>query len=77
MQTSLNGFSPEFFDYFDLKCPLVSTYNSSTKRTVSLAEQLELGQIIFELWSKCLDYQSNVNICLNNTSFFFLLPVLS
>jgi hypothetical protein len=53
--TSLNGFSPEFFDYFDIPCPLTSTYDSNKKKTISLAEQLEVGQILFEVWVKFND----------------------
>lgn len=58
--TSLNGYSPEFFDYFDVCCPLVAPYNSTMRRTVSLAEQLEQGQLIFEIWSKFIDPRSQV-----------------
>lgn len=48
-------FSPEFFDYFDINCPLISPYNSQIRRTVSLAEQLEHGSIKFEVWSRLID----------------------
>ncbi len=52
--------SPEFFDYFDLKCPLTSTFDSLTKKTITLAEQLEIGQIIFEIWINLTDPYKNV-----------------
>ena len=51
--------SPEFFDYFDLKCPLTSRYSGDAKRLFSLAEQLELGQVVFELWSVFVDPYTN------------------
>jgi hypothetical protein len=51
IKSSPNVSSVEFFDYFELKCPIVSSYNSASKRTISLAGQLEMGQIIFEIWS--------------------------
>ena len=40
----------EFFDYFDVQCALVAAYSSTQRRTISLAEQLELGKLIFEIW---------------------------
>ena len=44
----------------------MSTYQSSTRRTISLAEQLESGQIVFELWAKVVDpkSQSSLNLLL-------------
>ena len=51
----LTGYLPEYFTYFDIKCPLVSTYNSNARRTMSLAEQLEIGQITFEVWNRFVD----------------------
>ncbi|CAF0712537.1 unnamed protein product [Brachionus calyciflorus] len=66
ISSSLSRYSPEFFDYFDIFCPLISKYNSSSKRTVSLAEQIELGQIIFEVWAKYSDiyYKNSSDILL-------------
>jgi len=52
VQTSLNGYSPEFFDYFDVECPLIAAYSPSCGRTVSLAEQLEKGHVAFEVWAR-------------------------
>ena len=62
MLTNLNGVSPEFFDYFDVNCPLVSSYNPHVRRTVSLAEQLEQGQITFDVWSKFVDARKQVSV---------------
>lgn len=56
----LTGYSPEFFTYFDVKCPLVSTYNSNARRTLSLAEQLEIGRITFEVWNKFVNESDKV-----------------
>lgn len=61
VSSMLCGYAPEFFSYFDVKCALTSTYNTSTKRTMSLAEQLECGQITFEVWSKFIDEYEKVN----------------
>lgn len=61
IQCSPNGHSLDFFDYFDINCPLVSKYDCSSKKTLSLAEQIELGQLVFEVWSRNSDSLIKVN----------------
>ena len=62
VSTRLNKHSPEFFDYFDINCPLISPYNSQNRRTVSLAEQLEHGSIKFEVWSRFVDPRDHTSL---------------
>jgi hypothetical protein len=60
VSSMLSGHSPEFFSYFDLKCPLTSTYDTVKQKTKSLAEQLEIGHITFEVWTKFVDQYDKV-----------------
>lgn len=60
VSSMLTGYSPEFFTYFDIKCPLRSTYSSNARRTISLAEQLELGRCTFEVWNKFVNETDKV-----------------
>ena len=59
ISTTLNGYSPEFFDYFDIACPLISTCDQINNQKISLAEQLEYGKIIFELWYRNNETNNN------------------
>ena len=58
----LTGYSPEFFTYFDIKCPLRASYSSSARRTISLAEQIELGRVTFEVWNKFVNETDKVSV---------------
>ena len=50
-RTVAQTFSPEFYYNADILLPLVlPTDVSGSKRNLSLAEQLEKSEIVFEVW---------------------------
>ncbi len=51
--------SLDFFDYFDVECPLIATtYKSGSNRTITLAEQLVNGKVTFEVYARFLEIKS-------------------
>lgn len=71
VSSMLSGYSPEFFTYFDVKCPLTSKYDTNLRRTISLAELLDIGQLTFEVWNKFVDSNEKVSILLNKVMLLY------